>query len=230
MSFTRLSYDDCAYKEKLNSMVTSSDNYTFRKPVICKPCYPYMPSIRLQRKGDSTQNPYLMDTNIESDLFGITRSATKCSALKYQPKCPDCICDSGEPCGQGVTYCKSRKKSGQRCGSVDDVLNDWPDCFVPPESTRLSNPPCTLRGTGWNRWEWLCQNPQDRVEVPFDYNINNRIIVKDNHRPCIPTPIDQTLALPKYNDLPTEYTRNVNTAPTFPPSVHWQSCNTLTKY
>ena len=40
------------------------------------------------------------------------------------------------------------------------------------EDTRLSNPPNTLRGTGWNRWEWLCQDPQERVLVPFDYEIS----------------------------------------------------------
>jgi hypothetical protein len=39
------------------------------------------------------------------------------------------------------------------------------------DDSRLSNPPCNLRGTGWNRWEWLCLNPQERVEIPFDWNI-----------------------------------------------------------
>ena len=56
------------------------------------------------------------------------------------------------------------------------------------EDTRLSNPPCTLRGTGWNRWEWLCQDPQEELR-PFDFNISNRIAAKDAHRPCIPIPI-----------------------------------------
>jgi hypothetical protein len=70
------------------------------------------------------------------------------------------------------------------------------------ENTRLSNPSCNLRGTGWNRWEWLCQDPQERVEIPFDYNINNRLVVRDNHRPLIPKPLDQSAALPKPTDEP----------------------------
>ena len=57
------------------------------------------------------------------------------------------------------------------------------------EEIRTSNPPCNLRGTGWNRWEWLCMDPQERVLMPFDNMVSNRIIVKDNHRPCVPNPI-----------------------------------------
>ena len=232
MSFNRLSYDDCYYKEQLKQW-TGPGNYTFTKPVLCNPCYPYPPTVRLQKKGNSTINPYLMDTDLESDLMGITRFASKCPNKLYKPVCPDCECESGELCGQGVTNCSRTRRNGERCDAVEDQLNDWPDCFVPSESTRLSNPPCTLRGTGWNRWEWLCQNPQDKIEVPFDYNINNRIIVKDNHRPLIPKPIDQTLGLPNQRNqrnLPIDYTRPSIEAPTFPPSVHWQECQTLNRY
>ena len=50
------------------------------------------------------------------------------------------------------------------------------------ESTLLSNPPQNLRGTGWNRFEWLCLDPQDRVLIPFDHNINNRIDVNLYHK------------------------------------------------
>jgi hypothetical protein len=32
--------------------------------------------------------------------------------------------------------------------------------------------------------------------MPFDWNINNRLVVKDNHRPCVPTPQDQRDSLP----------------------------------
>ena len=33
--------------------------------------------------------------------------------------------------------------------------------------------------------------------VPFDFNISDRTLAKDNHRPCIPKPMDQHAALPK---------------------------------
>ena len=77
-------------------------------------------------------------------------------------------------------------------------MQHWKDCFVAAEDTRLTNPSCNLRGTGWNRWEHLlCGNPQERVEIPFNWNISNRIQAKDNHRPCIPSPLDPTPALPR---------------------------------
>ena len=99
---------------------------------------------------------------------------------------------------------------------VNNGLEHYDDCqnFV-GESTRLSNPPCTLRGTGWNRWQWLCQNPQDRSIIPFNIELNTTIMAKDDHRPCIPQPLDQRNSWPTteynnpnvvmYNDQETTY-------------------------
>jgi hypothetical protein len=50
------------------------------------------------------------------------------------------------------------------------------------------DPPCTARGSGWNRWEWLCQNPQEGIMLPFDNLVTTRLAAKDSYRPCIPTP------------------------------------------
>jgi hypothetical protein len=58
-------------------------------------------------------------------------------------------------------------------------MNYNPCKNVKTEHTRLSNPSFNLRGTGWNRWEWLCLNPQDRVEIPFDFNISNPLLLND---------------------------------------------------
>ena len=59
--------------------------------------------------------------------------------------------------------------------------------------------------------------------MPFDYNINNRLVVKDNHRPCIPKPIDVRLSLPPdASDPVCNPTIEVCSVPTGPPSVHWQ--------
>ncbi len=61
-----------------------------------------------------------------------------------------------------------------------------PDCDIPIENTRLSNPPCTLRGTGWNRFDPICMNPQDQIFFPGEYQIPTRLVFKDNHRPLLP--------------------------------------------
>ena len=94
-------------------------------------------------------------------------------------------------------------------------MSTFKDCDIPSrENTRLSNPPATLRGTGWNRWEWLCENPQKRSLVPFDYNINNRLVTKDNHRPLVPNPIDQSVFLPPQNNNPIRV--EISQAPAVP--------------
>jgi hypothetical protein len=58
-----------------------------------------------------------------------------------------------------------------------------------------------MRGNenGFNRWEWLCKDPQSSALRPFQANINYRLIVKDNHRPCISKPMDVS-ALPPQVD------------------------------
>jgi len=59
--------------------------------------------------------------------------------------------------------------------------------------------------------------------MPFDHNINNRLVVKDNHRPCIPNPIDVNLSLPpQVGGLEAGGTVQTASVPTGPPSVHWK--------
>lgn len=79
----------------------------------------------------------------------------------------------------------SFKKNGQRC--TDNDLVDMPSCSFDTEDTRLSNPPSTLRGTGINRFNPLCFDPQDQIFFPGDYQVSSRLVFRDNHRPCIPS-------------------------------------------
>ena len=140
--------------------------------------------------------------DVDSELMGLNVKNSKCPSRLYLPSNDE--------------YCNFKDEAG---------------CPVfTGESTRLSNPPCTLRGTGWNRWEWLCLNPQDKVEMPFDTNISNRIVVKDNHRPCVPTPISAKPCLPKGGNIPCDKTTNVCSTPTYPPSVHWRKCDQIKDY
>jgi len=220
MSFTKLSYDKGAYTSNLNQSV-GPGVYRLGEPSIScdKQCYPYPPTVRLQRQGVSISNKDLL-IDVDSELMGITRKLSQDPSTRYQPEGKGLLCSSGQPGGQGVSgNCKR-----------DNNLTHWRDCFLPAEDTRLSNPSCNLRGTGWNRWEWLCINPQERVEIPFDWNIQNRIIVKDNHRPCIPTPIDSIPALPKGGELPCEPTSLTCSVITQPNSTHWQSGENIRKY
>jgi hypothetical protein len=217
MSFTRPSSDTCSYRHELAQTIGPGE-YQLAKPYPCNPCFVSDPHIRLQRFGASvSQNTSMID--IDSEMIGITRKFSNCPELKYIPKC--------DPSKFGGANPGAFQKVNNSAVDVDCSLMNFPDqnCFEPVEDTRLSNPPCTLRGTGINRWEWLCRNPQERVQVPFDFNINNRLVVKDNHRPCIPNPLDQTLALPSPSDEPLclGMTKSTCAPPIGSPSVHWMS-------
>lgn len=211
MSFSNINYDKETYQQSINQSVGPGVYHLAQPsaPSACNQCYPVAPDIRLQKQGNShIQNTPIVD--VQSELYGITRKLSKNVKNQYIPSCPNSVCNSGE-----TQYNLVHRK----------------DCFIPAEDTRLSNPSCNLRGTGWNRWEWLCNNPQDRVEQPYDWNIQNRILVKDNHRPCIPNPIDQTPALPHNEEsIPCSNTTPTCSAYTDPASVSWQTASNLKNY
>jgi hypothetical protein len=111
----------------------------------------------------------MQKTDVESDLFNINRPTTKAGCANYDP--------NTDPINQ----------------VPDDAM---PECSFPTNFTRYNDPACTLRGTGWNRWQWLCENPQENVMVPFDWEISTRLASRDSYRPCIPKPLDPTPSLP----------------------------------
>ena len=228
MSFNRNKYDMCSYKYQLAESAGSGIYQLTRPNNVCEPCLPNDPRIVAQTQGVSiSKNTSLID--IDSELIGIGRNLSDCPDRKYIPNQT-----SSFHCGaQTGTTKNGCSKTDKLCIDNTQVLN-FGDCFTPTEDTRLSNPPSTLRGTGWNRWEWLCKNPQANLEEPYDLRINSRLLSKDNHRPCIPKPIDQFLAHPEYNEeevcekiTPLE---NTCAVPTSPPSVQWQSLNNIQRY
>jgi hypothetical protein len=92
-------------------------------------------------------------TDVESDLKGINRfgNRIKCNVL-YNPD--------------------------------TNVMNETPYTAAPDESfpmvfNRLSNPPCTLRATGWNRFDSVPHQPQRTFETPFDFFIPAKDIDKE---------------------------------------------------
>ena len=212
MSFNKLSYDNCSYEQQLSETTGPGFYQLSTPPNACNACHPTDPRIRLQNGGVAlNKNNNLID--IDSELIGITRNLSNCSKRKYIP-----------------TECRTDKS---KCidGTKEQIKFD--NCFVQSEDTRLSNPSCNLRGTGWNRWEWLCKNPQDQVIIPYEYEIDSRNLTKDSHRPCIPKPLDQFLAYPDYTEEePCEQlpTFEFCAVPTDPPSIQWQSLSTIDNY
>lgn len=208
MSFNRLNYDTCTYSHNLRQS-TGPANYMLHAPQIdCQSCFSEDPRMRMDKRGGASCKTRCAVVDAHSELLGLTRKATNCPLQKYLPGCKMETCDD---------------------------LDVPPNCpQVPIEDTRLSNPPCTLRGTGWNRWEWLCRDPQDKALIPFDYNINYRLVVKDNHRPCLPCPLNPAANLPPHNrdDRMVESTlADWSRGPEDTiPSVHWKACASYGPY
>jgi hypothetical protein len=93
-------------------------------------------------------------TNVESDLKGINRlgSRVRGENIQYNPET------------------NVMNKKGYT-NAPDEVFHET--------FNRLNNPPCTLRASGWNRWEPLPHNPQLTTETPFDFFIPSRLQDKE---------------------------------------------------
>lgn len=195
MSFNRLNYDTGTYKKDLNQSI-GPGIYVLAKPKVNSICD------KNNRRKKCLQGNFI---DIDSELQGLNRKNTNNPSKKYRPKSTNLVCNG-----------------------IDDALGlgaDFlDDCIIQPEDTRLSNPPCTMRETEINRFDWLSSNPQSMCEIPFTHNISNRILVKDNHRPIIPNPISSIPVLPKQKGLTSETIKNVYANNTSPPSTYWKRC------
>jgi hypothetical protein len=169
MSWSRAKYDDCTYKHNLKETVGAGE-YMTQTPKVCSDCIVLAPAFGLHGRGASAYHNVGNMIDVDSELMGITKKYSQCPTQKFLP--------------------------GQN-GFPSCPLKTYKECIdLVPEPTLISNPKCTNKETTINRWEWLCKNPQDNVIPQFDNFINNRSVVKDNHRPLIERPINQQSALP----------------------------------
>jgi hypothetical protein len=108
----------------------------------------------------------------ESDLRNQTRLNSLCPQHKYSPQCS---------CKSSNTYCKDCKQ-GLPCGCYhcrSKNTNALPSCrpgIVPVESmeTRQWKSCSNLSGVHINRFDYLCESPQDPSRI-FFYKDNNRL-------------------------------------------------------
>jgi hypothetical protein len=168
-NWTRNRADDCHISDDTR-ITTGPGRYTLEAPNgYCNASFAPEPTTRQQKWGSAQVDTY-GKTDVESDLFNINRTTSKSVCGLYDPN-------------------DNRMNSATKKNIKE---SSFPQTFA-----RLNDPPCTLRGTGWNRWQWLCNNPQDNVMMPFDWYVPGRILHKDAHRPCIPTPLSPNPVLPK---------------------------------
>jgi hypothetical protein len=142
----------------------------------CPSMFPVEPTTRIQSQGDSWPEAQWR-TDVETDLKGINRfgNRVRCDEKLYNP-------DTNTFNNTPLTHAQ--------------------DGSFPLNFNRLHNPPCTLRTTGWNRWQPLFHDPQKTFEQPFDYFIPSRDVDKklcrNKNYLSFPAPV------PEYNVLQDE--------------------------
>jgi hypothetical protein len=154
-AFTRNRYDDFHQADD-NRIRTYASRYILNPPAMnCPTTFPANPTVRLQKSGASWVSGQWR-TDVESDLRGIGRLGTRvrCDEAQYNPST------------------NTMNQLGTQNAS---------DQVVPMTFARLVDPPCTLRATGWNRWQPLFHNPQETFETPFDFFIPSRDIDKERY-------------------------------------------------
>ena len=196
MAWNRNRSDVCSYKYQLAETIGPGVYQLVRPNNQSIPVLPKDPRYIAQSSGVSiSKNTSLID--IDSELIGISRNLSDCPDRKYMPD-SNASFHCGAQTGKVRTGCRPGDKL---CVDNSQTLN-FADNGLWTEDTRLSAPACTLRGTGWNRWNWLPMDPQERVTIEFDYQIDTKILSKDNHRPCLPRQLDQHNVYPIPSNAP----------------------------
>jgi hypothetical protein len=165
-ALTRYSSDLCKMVED-NEISTGPGRYRLAPPnAYGNAVFAPNPTVRVQRWGAS-HDMTSTKTDVESDLWNISRPTTRTACGQYAPE-------------QGA--------------AVAERLTAMPEADFPQTHARLVDPPCTLRGTGWNRWEWLCQNPQENVMMPFEWHVDTRAAHKDARYHAMDRPLETSVA------------------------------------
>lgn len=109
----------------------------------------------------------------------------------------------------GIPFIHSKNPNIKYNPSMNNAFHngELQDLLLNKEYSRLNNPPSNIRGLAPNRFEWLCSDPQENVSFnvgngrrPYNWHIDTKSMAKDNHRPSLPTPLDQYLCFPRSNN------------------------------
>ena len=159
MSFTRFSSDTARIQKSLEQ-TTFAGRYMLDKPGYGVDNMTFFedPQIRLQGWG-ANLNMNQNTVDIESDLLTLSR--------KYNRD----LVDVNDHKKHGITM------QPLSWGTSNPIIDD----------SRASCPAWMFRDVENNRWETPFLNPQNNIERPFNFDIQTRILEKDNFKVVYPT-------------------------------------------
>jgi hypothetical protein len=154
-ALTRLRHDPFHQVDDMRITSYAARYYLNPPAANCPTTFPVNATTRIQHSGNSWVEGE-WKTDVESDLKGIDRLGSKirCDGVQYHPEV-------------------------NRFNQIG--LKHATDENMPQTFARLVDPPCTLRTTGWNRWDTLFHNPQETFETPFDFFIPSRDMDKERY-------------------------------------------------
>ena len=124
MSFSRIAYDTCTYAQKLNANVSHLD-YTLDsvKNFHCGECRNELGLLG----GNNVSRVEGNMVDMESNLFGIDRTSSKCARMKYLPSSESFV--QGKTMHKTCTYPKisTKKKHLKSC-----QFTTFPEIPAPP--------------------------------------------------------------------------------------------------
>jgi len=212
-SWQRLSYDPVTYDIDIKQ---STQPLRYRMdPLYANPCGQICRPADvgyIGRVGNSIEKGYsLVDTDSEMKLLNYR--ASKAPQHHFHPKLNQSSCKTGYP-GPEAGGIQFELLEQDKCTNPSDKWH-FPECRkLRTEYTRVTYPKCDLKGTGVNRFQPICLDPQhpSRWEHPSELGVNYRMVVKDNHRPCIPRPLDQASVLPASQAAAVRENRGITAA------------------
>lgn len=154
-ALTRPKFDDFHQMDDMRITSYALRYYVNPPDANCPTSFPVNVTTRIQQSGGSWVSGQ-WKTDVESDLKGINRLGSRVA--------PELLYDPAKNAMNNTPY------------------ESAPDETFPAVFNRLSNPPCTLRSTGWNRWEPLPHQPQLTFETPFDFFIPSKLLDKEKCR------------------------------------------------
>jgi hypothetical protein len=157
--FTRYNYDDSRTEKKLQQS-TYAGRYQINAPGNGPtPFYFSNPYIRLQTWGGNLCNNSI---DLESELKGYTH-----------PLCKNTVYDTPQ-------YTFHKEEHPRLWAPIDDCQK------MQTDESRATVPAWTFRDANQSQTQYLPMNPQDAAIIPFETNVQNRILEKEYYKQQAP--------------------------------------------
>ena len=181
MSFTRFHDDPCRIS-KQNQQATDPGRWILDVPGNGdSPCFMMDPQIIPQKWAG---NLWSNRVDVQSNLLGIDRKLTKYNIGSYEAS----------------------------ASKVNAHPIQYPNCYtLTTEQSRVTNPAWMYKDLEQPNWNYLPEDPQAHVSMPFANNISSRILEKDQFQRTFDCVLEEKGGAPPTHNTNVNYVGGPNT-------------------